>query len=98
LSGRTAHHNKRRLTRNWNAGFVHRAVTFVAYLTNFPRSLNINHGVLVMRGKPNGRTDNGTYRYAVYDPNHHDAPRTLEWSERDRCFVYQHDTDFVGAA
>ncbi|HZE57003.1 MAG TPA: hypothetical protein VE031_04040 [Chthoniobacterales bacterium] len=69
---------------------------FVAYLTNFPRSLNINHGVLVYARKPNDRTANGSYRYAVYDPNHHDAPRTLEWSERDRCFLYQHDTDFVG--
>ena len=69
---------------------------FVAYLTNFPRSLNINHGVLVYARKPNGGTADGSYRYAVYDPNHHDAPRTLEWSERDHTFLYQHDTDFVG--
>jgi len=69
---------------------------FVAYLTNFPRSLNINHGVLVYARKSNDRTASGSDRYAVYDPNHHDAPRTLEWSERDRCFLYQHDTDFVG--
>ena len=69
---------------------------FVAYLTNFPRSLNINHSVLVYARKPNDRAAEGNYRYAVYDPNHHDAPRTLEWSERDRSFLYQHDTDFVG--
>jgi len=71
---------------------------FVAYLTNFPRSLNINHGVLVYAPKTNSRkgNQNGNYRYAVYDPNHHDAPRTLEWSERERCFLYQRDTDFVG--
>lgn len=69
---------------------------FVAYLTNFPRSLNINHGVLVYARKSKDRTANGSDRYAVYDPNHHDAPRTLEWSERERCFLYQHDTDFVG--
>ena len=69
---------------------------FVAYLTNFPRSLNINHGVLVYARKTNERAANGTYRYAVYDPNHHDAPRTLEWSQRDHSFLYQRDTDFVG--
>ena len=67
---------------------------FVAYLTNFPRSLNINHGVLVYARKNNDRGSGN--QYAVYDPNHHDAPRTLEWSERDRCFLYQHDSDFVG--
>ena len=69
---------------------------FVAYLTNFPRSLNINHGVLVYARKKTDRAVDGSYRYAVYDPNHHDAPRTLEWSERDRSFLYQRDTDFVG--
>ena len=86
---------------------------FVAYLTNFPRSLNINHGVLVyahragggkrreakLRGQVRSQVqlgNEGRYRYAVYDPNHHDAPRTLEWSERERSFLYQHDTDFVG--
>ena len=71
---------------------------FVAYLTNFPRSLNINHGVLVYAPKTNPRTGkrDGNYRYAVYDPNHHDAPRTLEWSKRDGSFLYQRDTDFVG--
>ena len=69
---------------------------FVAYLTNFPRSLNINHSVLVYARKGNDRAGDGSDRYAVYDPNHHDAPRTLEWSERDGCFLYQHDTDFVG--
>ncbi len=68
---------------------------FVAYLTNFPRSLNINHGVLVYAQRSGG-DDDGKYRYAVYDPNHHDAPRTLEWSERDGSFLYQRDTDFVG--
>src|SRR5437868_11055722 len=67
---------------------------FVAYLTNFPRSLNINHGVLVYARKNENPADRCCY--TVYDPNHHDAPRTLEWSERDGCFLYQHDTDFVG--
>jgi hypothetical protein len=54
---------------------------FVAYLTNFPRSLNINHGVLVYARKNKDRGH--SCQYAVYDPNHHDAPRTLEWSGRD---------------
>ena len=67
---------------------------FVAYLTNFPRSLNINHGVLVYARKNKNPADGCCY--TVYDPNHHDAPRTLEWSERDGCFRYQRDTDFVG--
>jgi hypothetical protein len=67
---------------------------FVAYLTNFPRSLNINHGVLVYARKNKNPGKNCCY--AVYDPNHHDAPRTLEWSDRDGCFRYQRDTDFVG--
>lgn len=67
---------------------------FVAYLTNFPRSLNINHGVLVYARKNKNPAEGCCY--TVYDPNHHDAPRTLKWSERDGCFLYQRDTDFVG--
>jgi hypothetical protein len=71
---------------------------FIAYLTNIPESLNINHAVLVYaRQKTAGR---GTHlqklRYSVYDPNHAEAPRTLEWSQRDSCFLYQRDWDFVG--
>jgi hypothetical protein len=71
---------------------------FVAYLTNFPRSLNINHGVLVYAREKAARGGNrpDEYRYVVYDPNHHDAPRALEWSERDQSFLYQRDIDFVG--
>jgi hypothetical protein len=69
---------------------------FVAYLTNFPRSLNINHAVLVYAQRSKSGGNDGADRYAVYDPNHHDAPRTLEWSDRERSFLYQRDTDFVG--
>jgi hypothetical protein len=71
---------------------------FVAYLTNIPKSLNINHGVLVYRReKIAGRgKEPGKLRYSVYDPNHPDGPRTLEWSPTDRCFLYQRDWDFVG--
>ena len=71
---------------------------FVAYLTTFPESLSINHGVLVysrqmVSADPN---DAGILRYNVYDPNHAEVPRTLEWSGRDGCFSYQRDSDFVG--
>jgi hypothetical protein len=71
---------------------------FVAYLTNFPESLNINHGVLVYAPhKISGRGNSSeNFRYRVYDPNHPDGPRTLEWSQRDSCFLYQRDWDFVG--
>jgi hypothetical protein len=71
---------------------------FVAYLTNFPESLNINHGVLVYtQQKKSGHGDQSNkQRYRVYDPNHPDGPRTLEWSQGDSCFLYQRDTDFVG--
>jgi hypothetical protein len=71
---------------------------FVAYLTNIPKSLNINHGVLVYaRQEISDRgSDPRKLRYSVYDPNHPDGPRTLEWSPGDSCFLYQRDSDFVG--
>ena len=71
---------------------------FVAYLTNIPKSLNINHGVLVYarQKRPEGETNPGKLRYSVYDPNHPDGPRTLQWSWGQSCFLYQRDTDFVG--
>ncbi|HXM33209.1 MAG TPA: hypothetical protein VN921_06105 [Chthoniobacterales bacterium] len=71
---------------------------FVAYLTTFPESLSINHGVLVYaKGRNAGRENSAEkLRYRVYDPNHPEGPRTLEWSQRDSCFLYQRDWDFVG--
>lgn len=76
---------------------MNRGEFFVAYLTNFPQSLNINHGVLIYaRQKSEQGGAGGELRYTVYDPNHADGPRTLTWSERDSRFVYQPDTDFVG--
>jgi hypothetical protein len=71
---------------------------FVAYLTTLPESLSINHGVLVYgQQKTSGRGNHlRKLRYRVYDPNHSDRPRTLEWSQRDSCFLYQRDWDFVG--
>jgi len=71
---------------------------FVAYLTNFPESLNINHCVLVY-GKQDagaGANTSQNLRYRVYDPNHPERPRILEWSPRDSRFLYQPDWDFVG--
>jgi hypothetical protein len=67
---------------------------FVAYLTTFPRSLSINHAVLVYKKQPSRAQD--PIRYWVYDPNHSDRPRTLEWSAREQSFSFQRDWDFVG--
>ena len=71
---------------------------FIAYLTTVPKSLSINHGVLVYARKtiPRQRNHADRLRYTAYDPNHAEAPRTLEWSQRDGCFSYQRDWDFVG--
>ena len=71
---------------------------FVAYLTTFPESLSINHGVLVYaQERTSGRGERAQkLRYRVYDPNHPDGPRILEWSQRASCFLYQRDWDFVG--
>lgn len=76
---------------------------FVAYLTTTPENFAINHAVLVYAKQPavavfagRGSAQRDTIRYAVYDPNHAEAPRTLEWSPRDRSFSYQKDWDFAG--
>lgn len=76
---------------------------FVAYLTTTPESFAINHAVLVYAKQPplrtlarRGATQTDTIRYTVYDPNHADQPRTLEWSPRERSFSYQRDWDFAG--
>lgn len=71
---------------------------FIAYLTTFPENLSINHAVLIYAqgtGQAH-RTSAGILRYSVYDPNHAEASRTLEWSGRDSCFLYQRDWDFIG--
>ena len=71
---------------------------FVAYLTTIPETFDINHSVLVYgRHAISPRQDHTKNpRYWAYDPNHSEAPRTLEWSQRDSCFLYQRDWDFVG--
>jgi hypothetical protein len=67
---------------------------FVAYLTTFP-SLSINHAVLVYsHGSPGPNKDR--VRYRVYDPNHPDRPRELDYSLGKREFSFEKDWDFVG--
>jgi hypothetical protein len=71
-----------------------RGGSIVAHLSTFP-NLSINHAVLVYARKPASKR-RSIERYAVYDPNHPEAPRELTWSTADRTFAYQKDWDFVG--
>lgn len=73
---------------------LRRGEFFVAYLTSFP-SLSINHGVLVYAHRSLGR-DRDTVRYWVYDPNHPEKPRELDYSLSKREFSFEKDWDFVG--
>ena len=67
---------------------------FIAYLSDFP-ILHINHSVLVYKhDKPRGA--DGIDHYLVYDPNHPEAPRHLEWLPQKREFSYQKDKEFTG--
>jgi len=67
---------------------------FIAYLSDFP-ILHINHSVLVYKhSRP--RSWDGTDHYLVYDPNHPDGPRHLEWSPAKREFSFQKDREFAG--
>ncbi len=67
---------------------------FVAYLSTFP-SLSINHAVLVYTHRAPGR-DKDKVRYAVYDPNHPEKPRELDYSLGKCEFSFEKDWDFVG--
>jgi hypothetical protein len=67
---------------------------FIAYLSDFP-ILHINHSVLVYKHSA-ARSADGSDHYLVYDPNHPDAPRHLEWLPTKREFSYQKDQEFVG--
>jgi hypothetical protein len=67
---------------------------FIAYLSDFP-ILHINHSVLVYK-HDQSRSPEGGDHYLVYDPNHPDAPRHLEWLPAKREFSYQKDQEFVG--
>ncbi len=66
---------------------------FVAYLTTLPH-MSINHAVLVYKRKTS--TPGGGEHYLVYDSNHPEGPRELDWSDDTRSFSYQKDWDFVG--
>jgi hypothetical protein len=67
---------------------------FIAYLSDFP-ILHINHSVLVYKhDKPRGA--DGTDHYLVYDPNHPERPRHLEWLPAKREFSYEKDNEFAG--
>jgi hypothetical protein len=67
---------------------------FIAYLSDFP-ILHINHSVLVYTHDP-PRSADGTDHYLVYDPNHPEGPRHLQWFPAKREFNYQKDKEFVG--
>jgi len=67
---------------------------FIAYLSDFP-ILHINHSVLVYK-HDQPRSAEGIDHYLVYDPNHPEAPRHLEWLPQKREFSYQKDKEFTG--
>jgi hypothetical protein len=67
---------------------------FIAYLSDFP-ILHINHSVLVYKHSA-PRSPDGADHYLVYDPNHSDAPRHLEWLPQKREFSYEKDREFSG--
>lgn len=64
---------------------------FVGYLSTFPR-LSINHAVLFYAHRNGGAAD----RYWVYDPNHPEAPRRLDYLPAKEEFTFEKDWDFVG--
>jgi len=67
---------------------------FIGYLSDFP-ILHINHSVLVYKHFA-PRSPDGTDHYLVYDPNHSEAPRHLEWLPQKREFSYEKDREFTG--
>jgi len=67
---------------------------FIAYLSDFP-ILHINHSVLVYKHS-RLRSSDGSDHYLVYDPNHPDRPRHLEWLPAKREFSFEKDREFAG--
>jgi len=67
---------------------------FIAYLSDFP-ILHINHSVLVYKHERT-RSPEGNDSYLVYDPNHPDRPRHLQWIAAKREFSFQKDREFPG--
>ena len=67
---------------------------FIGYLSDFP-ILHINHSVLVYKhSRP--RSSDGSDHYLVYDPNHPDRPRHLEWLPAKQEFSFEKDREFAG--
>ena len=67
---------------------------FIAYLSDFP-ILHINHSVLVYKhDRP--RSPDGNDSYIVYDPNHPERPRHLQWIAAKREFAFEKDREFPG--
>ncbi|HLW34439.1 MAG TPA: hypothetical protein VKS98_02165 [Chthoniobacterales bacterium] len=67
---------------------------FIAYLSDFP-ILHINHSVLVYKHSLS-RSPDGSDHYLVYDPNHPDGPRHLEWLPAKQEFSFEKDREFAG--
>jgi hypothetical protein len=67
---------------------------FIAYLSDFP-ILHINHSVLVYKHSRPRSSDGGDH-YLVYDPNHPDGPRHLEWLPAKQEFSFEKDQEFAG--
>ncbi|MBV9128660.1 MAG: hypothetical protein JO117_11310, partial [Verrucomicrobia bacterium] len=72
---------------------------FVGYLSTFP-SLMINHAVLFYAHRPvdkaTGQAQPDADHYWVYDPNHPEAPRRLDYLRDRQEFLFEKDWDFVG--
>ena len=96
---------------NWRMGFLYshgyqeieyaemqealrRGEFFVACLTSFP-SFSITHAVLAYAHRSSDRHGD-TITYWVYDPNHAEKPRKLNYSLGKREFSFEKDWDFVG--
>jgi len=67
---------------------------FIAYLSDFP-ILHINHSVLVYK-HDQARTREGNDSYIVYDPNHPERPRHLQWIAAKGEFAFEKDREFPG--
>jgi hypothetical protein len=70
---------------------------FIGYLTTYP-SLSVNHAIAIYGRRadtPEG-SNADVIHYLVYDPNHPEAPRDMEFDTRKRYFSNQKYWDFVG--
>jgi len=67
---------------------------FIGYLSDYP-ILHINHSVVVYK-HDRARSADGNDYYLVYDPNHPDRPRHLNWIAAKREFSFEKDREFPG--